>query len=123
MGETDEQKRVVFVSVIWKQYLSWRNQMKSVVISFIFLLGIYSLFPALALPDEWKSAQAELENVDAFKALTIANQWKWSKKGIKSYVDSREVVFRFPDGKVKRVPLPEDKMMVAVAPYIKRTHK
>lgn len=92
------------------------------VVSFIILPGIISPFPAHAFQGEGKSDKAALENVDAVKALKIADQWRRSKKDINSYVNSREVVFQFPDGKVKKIPLPEDKMVVAVAPYIKQTH-
>jgi len=79
--------------------------------------------PALALNENQAVDEAVLEKADAVQAVAIANQWKWVKKEIKSYVDSREVVFKFPDGRVKKFPLPEDKMLVAVAPYIRRTHK
>jgi hypothetical protein len=55
--------------------------------------------------------------------MVIANQWKWSKQDIKSYVTPWEVVFKFSNGKVKRVPLSAEKMLVAVAPYINQTHR
>jgi len=97
--------------------------MKHLIISFILFFAINSPFPASSLPGDEKSAEAVLENVDAIQALAIANQWKWSQKKIKSYINSREIVFKFPDGKVKKIPLPEEKMIVAVAPYIRRTHK
>jgi len=93
-----------------------------VAVSFIILLGILLPFPAHALRGDGKSDRAALENVDAVEALKIADQWRESKKQITSYVDSKKVVFKFPDGKVKEIPLPKDKMVVAVAPYIKRTH-
>jgi len=93
-----------------------------IVASFIILLGIISPFPAYALQGDRKSEKAVLEDVNAIQALVIANQWKWSKKEIKSYVNSREVVFQFPGGKVKKIPLPKERMVVAVAPYIKGTH-
>lgn len=97
--------------------------MKYLLLSFILLLGISSLLPRYALQGDEKSAEAALNNVDAIQAMAIANQWKWFKKKIKSHVTTREVVFKFPNGKVKRIPLPEEKMVVAVAPYIKRTHR
>jgi len=97
--------------------------MKYLLPSFILLLGISSLFPTCALQGDEKSAEATLNNVDAIQAMAIANQWKWLKKEIKSYVTPREVVFEFSNGKVRRIPLPEEKMVVAVAPYIKRTHR
>ncbi len=93
--------------------------MKSIVLSFILLLGLSSLFPACSSQGDEKL----LNNVDAVQAMAIANEWKWSKKEIKSFVTSRDVVFEFSKDKVKRIPLPEDKMLVAVAPYINRTHR
>ena len=93
--------------------------MKSVVLSFILLLGLSSLFSACGPQGDEKL----LNNADAVQAMAIANEWKWSKKEIKSFVTSREVVFKFSKDKVKRIPLPEEKMLVAVAPYIKRTHR
>jgi hypothetical protein len=99
-----------------------RIPMKFFLIFFIFLIGIGSLFPAYALQDNGKSDEASLKNIDAIQAVAIANEWKWSKKEIKSYVNSQEVVFQFPDGKAKMISLSEEKMVVAVAPYIKQTH-
>ncbi len=97
--------------------------MKYLLLSFILLLGISLILPTSALQDDEKSAEATLNNVDAIQAMAIANQWKWFKEEIKSYVTPREVVFKFSNGKVKRILLPEEKMVVAVAPYIKRTHR
>ena len=97
--------------------------MKPLSLSFILLIGISMLFPAYALQGDAKSAEAALNNVDAIQAMEITNQWKWSHKSIKSYVTPWEVVFKFSNGKVKKIPLPEDKMVVSVAPYIKRTHR
>jgi Ni,Fe-hydrogenase I large subunit len=97
--------------------------MKFIVVSFILFLGISWLFPACTLQSDEKSDEARLNNADAVQAMTIANEWKWSKKEIKSFVTSREVVFKFSKDKVKRIPLPEEKMLVAVAPYIKQTHR
>ena len=97
--------------------------MKTLQLSFIILFGICLTSPAYASQDEWKTAEATLKNVDAVQAMAIANQWKWSKKKIKTYVTPSEVVFKFSDEKVIQIPLPEEKMVVAVAPYIRRTHK
>jgi hypothetical protein len=69
-----------------------------------------------------KSDEAGLENIDAMRAVEIANEWKWTKKDVKTSIDSREVVFEFPDGRVKRIALPKDKMYIAIAPYIEKTH-
>lgn len=95
--------------------------MKYLSVSFVFLLGLGALLTACGLlADE---NEAALKNVDAFRAMEIANEWKWSKEKIKSHVTTKEVVFEFPNGRKKKIPLPEDKMMVAVAPYVNRTHR
>jgi hypothetical protein len=96
-----------------------RKQMKSIVLSFILLLGISSLFSACSPQGDEKL----LNSVDAVQAMAIANDWNWSKKEIKSFVTSREVVFKFSKEKEKRIPLPNDKMLIAVAPYINQTHE
>jgi hypothetical protein len=95
--------------------------MKYLTVFFVLLLGLGSLFAACGLlADE---NEAALKDADAFKAMEIANQWKWSKKEIKSHVTTREVVFEFSNGRVKKIPLPEEKMVVALAPYVNRTHR
>jgi hypothetical protein len=86
-------------------------------------LGINLPLPAYALEGNEKSADTLLNNLDAIQAMAIANQWKWSRKEVKSYVTPQGVIFIFPDKKVKGIPLPKDKMVVAVAPYIMRTHR
>lgn len=95
--------------------------MKNLLISFVFLLGVGSLFIGRGLLAE--ENEAVLKDVDAMQAMEIANEWKWTQEKIKSYVTTREVVFQFSNGKSKKIPLPDEKMLVAVAPYIKRTHK
>jgi hypothetical protein len=97
-------------------------QMKFSFTLFIILLLI-PLFPVDAQQIEEKSFEAILKNVNAIQAMEIANEWKWSQKRIKSYVTARDVIFKLPDGEVKKVPLPGDKFLVAVAPYVKQTHK
>ncbi len=97
--------------------------MKFLHLTFITFLGISLLNPAYASQGDEKSVEVILNNVDATQAMAIANQWKWSNKKVKSHVTPREVVFKLSNGTVKRIPLPEERMLVAVAPYIKRTHK
>jgi len=69
------------------------------------------------------SPEGMLENVDAKEALAIANEWKWDRKDIRSYVNARVVGFELPGDKTKNIPLPDDSMVIAVAPYIKYTHQ
>ena len=97
--------------------------MKYFVLGLILILGTFSAFQADASQDSKKSAEADLEKIDAVEAMAIANEWKWSRKDVKSSVTAREVVFQFSDGKQKKIPLPQEKMLVAVAPYVRKTHK
>ena len=89
----------------------------------ILILGVIALSAACGLVGDDDSPDVRLKNIDAVKAMVIANEWKWSKKDIKSYVNAREVVFEIAKGNVKKIPLPEEKMLVAVAPYINQTHR
>ena len=94
--------------------------MKSIILSLILFLGTGWLFLACSKADP---DIARLNNIDAVQAVAIANEWNYSRKDITSYVTPSEVVFKSSDDKViKKIPLPEDKMLVAVAPYINRTH-
>lgn len=88
----------------------------------IIFICILNLYPGYAFSGSDMPNEDSLKNLDALEAIKIANQWKWTHKEIKSYVTSREVVFKFPNGKVYKIPLPEEKMIVAVAPYTKNTH-
>jgi hypothetical protein len=65
----------------------------------------------------------QLDGLNAHQALALANQWHWEKQPVRTHITSKEVVFQFESGKVKKIPLPTDEMMVAVAPFINRTHK
>ena len=65
----------------------------------------------------------QLEGLNAHQALTLANQWHWEKQPVRTHITSKEVVFQFESGTVKKIPLPADEMMVAVAPFINPTHK
>ena len=97
--------------------------MKYLVICLILTLATFSAFHANAFQDSKKPADIDFEKIDAVEAMAIANQWKWSQKDVKSSVTAQEVVFEFSDKTVKKIPLPQEKMLVAVAPYIRRTHK
>ena len=97
--------------------------MKYFILSFALLLRVAALLPADAAAEDMKPAAAALEKIDALGALALANEWRWTQKNIKSYVDTREVVFKFPNGSIKKIPLPADKMVVAIAPYRRKTHR
>ena len=88
----------------------------------ILVIGIL-LMSSVTLAEDEVLLRQKLENVNAMEAVAIANEWKWSREDVKTSVTAREVVFEFPDKTVKRIPLPQEKMLVAVAPYIRQTHK
>ena len=96
--------------------------MKYIKPTVIITLLIFSLFLPNTVQADYKSFMAELKNVDAIQAVALANQWRWTNKNIAIYVNAQEIVFKFPDGQVKKIPMPENKMLVAVAPYITKTH-
>ena len=99
------------------------KQLKYLILGSIVLLGLSLLLPVHRLQGAEQADLAALDNIDAMQAMAIANQWKWTKKEVTSYVTPRGVIFVFPDKKVKGIRLPADKMVVAVAPYINRTHQ
>ena len=65
----------------------------------------------------------QLDGLNAHQALALANQWHWEKQPVRTHITAKEIVFQFESGRVKKIPLPADEMMVAVAPFINRTHK
>ena len=96
--------------------------MKPLILSLCLLCFSIILSPS----DLWsveKSAEDILNSVDAFQAMEIANEWKWSNDGIKSSVYPQTIVFKLPNGRIKRISQPANQMVVAVAPYINETHK
>ena len=94
----------------------------SILYIILFLTAISSL-QAGAFQHGKKPANVNFEKIDAVEAMAIANEWKWSRKDVKSFVNAYEVVFEFTDGTRQVIPLPQDWMLVAVAPYIRKTHK
>lgn len=97
--------------------------MKFLIYCMLGIGGLAVAFLATAARTEEGVFRADLESLNAAEAIAAANEWKWTRKDVKSYVDSREAVLEFADGTVKRIPLPDDKMLVAVAPYVQRTHQ
>jgi hypothetical protein len=96
--------------------------MKSHTLTISFML-LYFLSPQSNLWGGENSLEDMLKGIDAFQALEFANEWKWSKEEIESSVYPKTIVFKLPNGRIKKIPLPEDQMVVAVAPYINETHK
>ncbi|MFC1877713.1 hypothetical protein ACFL2E_10660 [Thermodesulfobacteriota bacterium] len=96
--------------------------MKSLILSFSFLCFCIIL-PSSDFWGNEISTEGQLTGIGAFQAMEIANKWKWSNDEIGSSVNPQEVIFTFPNGRIKNIPLPKDQMIVAVAPYINSTHK
>lgn len=94
--------------------------MKSLWIPTIALTAVLFVSPAQA--GRGISVETALEKADAAQAIARANEWKWSRKDVKSYVTPEKVIFEFPDGSITRIALPEEKQMVALAPYLRETH-
>jgi hypothetical protein len=63
-----------------------------------------------------------LNGLSAKEAVSLANEWALSGNGVTSFVTTESVNFSFPDGQEVSIPLPEDKFLVAVAPYVRKTH-
>lgn len=62
-----------------------------------------------------------LKGKDAVRAMELANAWGTAKAPVQSFVTPQAVNFDF-GGQKAQVALPADRMVVAVAPYINRTH-
>lgn len=81
---------------------------------------------AMLIATAFASAQAPqpspaaLAGADARVALDLANAWKGQT--LTSFVTPAAVHFSFPDGATVEVQLPEDEMVVSIAPYVVNTH-
>jgi hypothetical protein len=95
---------------------------RSLRISRIVLLAFLAVvLPNLAGCAE-RPLEAKLDGLDARQALALANRWFQEKQPVKSFINTREIVFEFQDGKRRSIALPAAEMMVAIAPYVHQTH-
>ena len=85
-------------------------------------LALFLMFTTAFSMNE-SAFMSQLDGLNARQALALANQWHWEKQPVRTHVTSKEVVFQFESGKVINIALPDNEMMVAVAPFINRTHK
>lgn len=86
----------------------------------IFMFLLFNLIIGLAGCN--KVSMNDLKGVDGKKAIAIANDWAEKKYKVTSGVTSDAVHFRFPDKKKISIPISNQKMYVAIAPYINKTH-
>ena len=95
---------------------------KLLMINTVFFLAVFFMnTPAFSMSES--ALIDQLDGLNAHQALALANQWYWEKQPVRTHVNSKEVVFQFESGKVINIALPKNEIMVAVAPFINRTHK
>ena len=87
------------------------------------VIGILFMISSQAIAYDEGLLRQGLKNVSAMEAVAIANELKWESGSVKSYVTAHEVVFKFSNGQLWKIPLPKDRMLVAVAPYMDQTHQ
>jgi hypothetical protein len=68
------------------------------------------------------SATEMFEGLDAREAMALANKLGEGKNSFTSFVTPESVIIEIPGGGKFSIPLPEDRMVVAIAPYVKTTH-
>jgi len=91
------------------------------IITVVFLAVFLTNTSAFAMNES--ALLSQLDGLNAHQALELANKWYWEKQPVRTHITSKEVVFQFESGTVKKIPLPANEMMVAVAPFIDKTHK
>lgn len=95
----------------------------------LLFLSILMVF-TLSLTSPFNSANASnnlaspssLEGLDVRSALKLANQWKLTNPEVTSFITPRHLQFKFRNGQEVNFSLPEDQMVIAIAPYITYTH-
>jgi hypothetical protein len=61
-------------------------------------------------------------DLSPLEAMALANAWGRAGAPVKSFVTTQAVEFTFEADRKASVNLPKDKMVVAIAPYVNRTH-
>jgi len=69
-----------------------------------------------------KQLKEKLKGIDGKTAMAIANKWHMDKIDVVTFVTPEKVNFKFKDGETISILLPNDTMMVSIAPYINKTH-
>ena len=93
------------------------------IIPDIAAIGLILIFSTQAIAYDEGLLRQILKNVNAMEAVAIANELKWESSDVKSYVTTHEVIFEFSNGQLTKIPLPKDRILVAVAPYMNQTHE
>lgn len=88
-------------------------------------MAIWQRFLALVLGVAFSLAQAPspeaLKGLKPEEALALAKRWREEGQRVVSYVTPEALFFEFADGRKVQVAL-QDRFLLAVAPYVSRTH-
>ena len=95
------------------------NAQKWIIITAGLVLLGFAAAQTRPLPTPGPDAVA---NLGAIEAMALANAWGRAGMNVQSFVTPQAVQFKFDGGRMASVALPNDRMVVAVAPYINRTH-
>lgn len=76
---------------------------------------------ALALGLAQAPSPEALKGLGPEEALALAKRWREEGQRVVSYVTPEAFFFEFPDGRKAQVAL-KDRFLLAVAPYVSRTH-
>jgi len=95
--------------------------MKYLALIAVILIGILSACSNPSDPN-YDNDYNNIKNLGIKEAVALANDWKFSKKEIISFITPKELTITFPDGRKVVTALPDDEMYVAVAPWINYTH-
>jgi len=96
-----------------------RSTRRTALVASALVLAAFA-FAAVGHAQAPAPSAAALEGVDAYGAMDLANAWKGHD--VTSFVTPQAVHFGFPDGSEVVIPLPDDVMLVSVAPYLVHTH-
>jgi hypothetical protein len=93
------------------------------IIAMVIILSVLSLSSSVYSSDNNKQLKDDLNGVDGKAAMAIANKWRMKKIDVVTFVTPDTVNFKFKDGAAISIPLPNDEMLVSIAPYMIKTHK
>jgi hypothetical protein len=71
----------------------------------------------------FEDAAGMFEGMNAMEAMVLANKLGEGKNSFTSYVTPVSINIDIPGGETFSIPLPEDRMVVAIAPYVETTHE
>lgn len=73
--------------------------------------------------EDYEAVSGMFEGLDALEAMALANKLGEGKNSFTSFVTPESINIEIPGGETFSVPLPEDVMVVAIAPYVETTHE